>query len=626
MKKKKQLSTKTTTISNGSQWKKRMLTLLKWLGIILLPLLANYYLQLSQNNFDFGLVNNFAFSWHTSKFMLSCAVLAVVLLFFLSLFGSISAGSLFFVVGIGILGVANYLKMYYRTEPIYPDDFGMIAEFSLLKDMAGTGVFVVCLLVIIGALIFAGFKLYKSFFLTKKKQLFRVSLLVLSSLLLLYVSGFNSGHNYLRKQYDKTALWIPYSQKMNYYNTGFVAGFLYNLKVAPMKEPENYSKETIEKIVKKYQLEAEDANGKIKSEEAPNVVFIMSESFSDPLSLSGIKATEDPIAAYRDIANGTYSGKMLSQNYGGGTANIEFEALTGFSMEPFNAQLTTPYTMLVPKKEKFPSIVSRLKNHGYGTTAIHPYNTSMYKRKDVYQVFGFDDFIDEDSMSYQETIANNPYISDESAFSEVLKVLKEEETPEFVHLVTMQTHMPYGDKYPNKTIKAAGDTNANSIANYMTDISYTSEALKEFLAQLETLDRRTLVVFWGDHLPSIYSDEFYGNHPEEEMLQTEFLLYDSENQLLDNSSNHLLSPFYFTNTLTKQAELKRSGFDILRDQLQEILPAFEKQHYFYRNTWTDEVRLSDSELAVYDDYQLIQYDIVSGKQYSIQSQFFDDNK
>ena len=107
---------------------------------------------------------------------------------------------------------------------------------------------------------------------------------------------------------------------------------------------------------------------------------------------------------------------MLSQNYGGGTANIEFEALTGFAMGLLNPQMTTPYTMLVPKLTQLPSLVSFLEQSGYTATAIHPYDTSMYKRKDVYGVMGFEQFIDQETMTYTDKIENNPYISDEAAY------------------------------------------------------------------------------------------------------------------------------------------------------------------------------------------------------------------
>ena len=107
-------------------------------------------------------------------------------------------------------------------------------------------------------------------------------------------------------------------------------------------------------------------------------------------------------------------------------------------MELLNAQMTTPYTLLVPKLKSLPSLVSLTKEQGYDTTAIHPYDTSMYKRKDVYNILGFDRFLDQDTMKYRDKIENNPYISDESAYDEILDLLKANKKPQFVHLVTMR--------------------------------------------------------------------------------------------------------------------------------------------------------------------------------------------
>lgn len=416
------------------------------ISIVFVVGLSNLYLQWCQNDLSFDLAVKFAFSWHTEKFLLACLVLLMIFLFLVAVLGSFLFGTFFYLVGIGILGYANYLKMTYRQEPIYPDDLKMIKEFGLLKDMTGTTSFYLLAGMIL--LVVAGgcWAIYRSFKKDKKFQAIRVITLFTTIFALIYISHFNNPNNLLRKAYNKTALWIPYSQKMNYYNTGFIGGFLYNLKIDPMEKPKGYSEEKIKEITSHYQKLADEKN-KTASEEQPNIIYVMSESFSDPSRLNGVEITGDPLADYYAVADQTYSGQMLSQNYGGGTANIEFEALTGFSMGLFNAQLTTPYTMLVPKMNQLPSIVSTLKDQNYHTTAIHPYNTSMYKRKDVYEVLGFDEFISENTMTYTDTIEDNPYISDASAYQEVMDLLKEDDTPQFIHLVTMQTHMPYDGKY-----------------------------------------------------------------------------------------------------------------------------------------------------------------------------------
>ncbi|WP_086313703.1 hypothetical protein A5821_001236 [Enterococcus sp. 7F3_DIV0205] len=591
------------------------------IGLLLLALISNLYLQWCQNELSLDLVFKFAFSWHTEKFILGSLVLLIFLLFLCSLAGSLLLGSALYAITIGILGFADYQKMFYRTEPIYPDDLKMITEFGLLREMIGTIPFIIILLIAVIGLFFFARAIYKSRLLSKKIQIIRISGLMITMALLVYVSDFNNPNNLLRKAYNETALWIPYSQKMNYYNTGFMGGFLYNLKVDAMDKPENYSQKTIEGITSKYTKTAQETKSSL--EEQPNIIFVMSESFSNPQHLTGVTANKDPLKAYYDIAKTTYSGQMLSQNYGGGTANIEFEALTSFSMELFNPQLTTPYTMLIPKMKEIPSIVSLLNQQDYRTTAIHPYNTSMYKRKDVYQTMGFNQFISEETMNYTETLENNPYISDESAYKEVLDLLKEEQNPQFVHLVTMQTHMPYSDKYKTSDYSSQSLGNKKAIDSYMQDVAYSSEALKQFTRELKELKRRTLVVFWGDHLPSIYSDEIKVDNDEVNMHQTEFLMYDNQGKLSEKNTNDAVtSPFYFAPSLFEQSGMEMTGFYQLLSELEKQVPAFEKSFYYKDKKWSKTLALNKEQEELYEDYRLIQYDIVSGERYSLKNDFF----
>ncbi len=593
---------------------------LKVMAVIGLIIFSNLFLQWCQNNLSISLALKFAFSWHTEKFFLACLVLALVYGFFASIAGSLRIGGVFYSVGIGILGYANYMKMSYRQEPIYPDDLKMVTQFTLLRTMIGNGAFLLALLLAIAAIVAVGWSIYRSRKLKRRQQIFRGAVLILCSLGLVYVSHFNDSTNLLRKAYNRTALWIPYSQKMNYYNTGFIGGFLYNLRVDAMEKPAGYSKEAVEEIAAKYSALAADTN-KTRDSEAPNIVYVMSESFSDPSHLKGITITGDPLEDYYQVADQTISGKMLSQNYGGGTANIEFEALTSFSMGLMNPQMTTPYTMLVPKLTQLPSLVSFLTQDGYGATAIHPYDTSMYKRKDVYDVMGFDSFLDQDTMTYTDKIENNPYISDASAYKEVMAVLSDEAQPQFVHLVTMQTHMPYVGKYDTLDYQAAGDGNMDSLENYLQDVSYSSTALKEFISELSTLNRRTLVVFWGDHLPGIYSDAIKDQNDTATLHETQFLMVDSDGDF-QQQDVAVTSPFYFAPTLLEESQQPTNGFYEMLLALQEELPAFETGQYYIGGQWQTQLSLNKETQAVYDAYQMIQYDVLQGEQYSLATDLF----
>lgn len=589
---------------------------LKIIGVVGLIIVSNLFFQLTQNEFSFDLAFKFAFSWHTEKFFLGCFVLLIFYGWISSFLGSLKTGSIFYTLTVIGVGIANYLKMKYRMEPIYPDDLKMITEFGMIRDMVGIPLFILFILLLAVGIFLIVFSIRKSLKLEKKRQWLRVGLFVLTSGLLIYIGGFNQQGNLLRKAYNKTALWIPYSQKMNYYNTGFMGGFLYNLPVEAMEKPENYSAAVVKKVTKEYQNKTKEA-----TDEKPNIVYVMSESFSDPGRLDGVEIFGgDPLQDYRAVANKTYSGQMLSQNYGGGTANIEFEALTGFSMELFNAQMTTPYTMLVPEFHSFPSLVGTLKGRGYETTAIHPYNTSMYKRKDVYKTFGFDQFLDESTMKHTDKIENNPYISDEAAYQEIFDHLEKNKKPQFLHLVTMQTHMPYENKYNDLTYGVQGD-NSSAVRSYLQDIAYSSEALKAFLEKLDDLPERTLVVFWGDHLPGIYSDAIQEENQGHQLHETEFLMYDNRHQL--NNQQVTTSPFYFAADLFQQGRLQLTGFQSLLVALQKELPAFEKGMYYQSGQWFKEARLNKQQEKIYRDYQMIQYDITAGKQYSLKEKFFE---
>lgn len=590
-----------------------------WLGLLvsfILVFISNYYLQLSENSWRFSLATKFTFSWHTEKFLLGCLVLLILNLFIVSIAGSFFVGNLFYTVGISLLGIANALKLSYRMEPIYPDDLKMIVEWSMLRDILGWILFLLFICVVVAMSLTLIYSFYKSIKLPLRWQKVRMVTLVITALLLVYVSHFNQPDNLLKKAYDRSAKWIPYSQKMNYYNTGFMGGFLFNLKVDGMEKPADYSKERMNEIISKYEKKAEITNQKKAEKESPNVIYVMSESFSDPLKLEGIELSKDPLKTYREVANeGVFKGQMLSQNYGGGTANIEFEALTGFSMGLLNPQMTTPYTMMLPKEKEFPSLVSTLKAQNYQATAIHPYNTSMYKRKDVYQTFGFDQFLDEKTMTHQKKLSKTGYISDESAFKEVLDVLAKEDQPQFIHLVTMQTHMPYSNKYEESDYQLNGFSNGKGIENYAQDIAYTSEALKEFIQEVDKLERQTIVVFWGDHLPSIYPDSILDRNEDVTAHLTEFFFHDSRDH--SPSMEEIISPFYFPSLVAQTDGIQTTGFFELLKEVHEFLPAFEKDYYFHDQVWSKELSLPKEDEAIFKTYELIQYDIVSGEKYSL---------
>ncbi|WP_413518093.1 LTA synthase family protein [Carnobacterium maltaromaticum] len=596
-------------------------------------LINNAILQLFQNNLDWDLVNKFIFEWHTILFLLGSSVIFIFTLWLYAILGNryLTVG-LTFLISLG-LGVATWQKMINRSEPLYPSELSMIKELSFMVSMIESKVVLGFLLIVlvVMALSYVFTRLQTRFIIKynrHKSYLIRFILFITTSFLLVYIANFNQPGNLLKKAYDPNAYWIPYSQQMNYYNNGFIGGFLFNLKVDAMAEPKGYSKAKIAELTQKYQEIAEEINqnrsGPIKN---TNIIYIMNESFSDPLALNGMEIAKDPIPLTRHLMENNRSGSILSQGYGGGTANIEFEALTGFSMEPMNPQLTTPYTQLLAKVTNFPSIVSYLNEQNYQTTAIHPYNTSMYKRQNVYQSLGFQNFINEDTMKNTEKMESNPYISDKAAYQEVLDTLEASKGSNFIHLVTMQNHMPYGSKYVSSEYEVSGTENDQITSNYLKDLSYSDQALDNFIKQIDQLAEPTIVIFWGDHLPSVYGDVIFNQNSLDKMHETPLLIYSNVNK--KDKELGMISPIYFAPELLEVANADITGFYALLNQLQSNLPAFEKEMYLEKNA--EKMKKSANELsqetqALLADYYMIQYDITTGKKYSLQTNLFAHNK
>lgn len=391
-----------------------------------------------------------------------------------------------------------------------------------------------------------------------------------------------------------------------------------------MEKPENYSTEKVNQLLMKYKDKAREINEtREKSMNTANVIYVMSESFSDPTNLAGIEVSKDPMPLLRQYMQQHKSGEILSEGYGGGTANIEFEALTGLSMEPFAPNLSTPYTQIPTLMGHFPSAVSYFKEEGYAATAIHPYNTSMYKRKQVYEELGFDHFLDEKTMTHTDTLGENPYISDASAYQEILKQLRETKEADFIHLVSMQNHMPYGDFYPETTFTAKGTADNVEAANYFQGLAYSDESLNRFLIELTQQEEETIVVFWGDHLPGFYGEEVVEANGHVTMHQTPLLIFSTKKEKPESLGT--ISPIYFMNHVLALANGPVSSYYAFLMALEAELPAFEKGAYLEsgkKEAVLDRKELSPETTKLLEEYDMLQYDITIGQKQSQKAQFF----
>jgi sulfatase-like protein len=528
------------------------------------------------------------------------------------------------------LAYADYNKLRVRREPIYPADMRFTGDIGFLIDMVGVPTVIVLTssFVVVAVLGFLGARALSRRLPARRARergtrgrrlAVRALTAALCLVALAYLSHFNAPGNAGRAAYDALgARWRPYSQERNYLSNGFVGGFLYNVDVPPRPAPAGYSRAEMDRIVARYRAEADRINRTRDPHGLAdvNVVMILSESFSDPEALTGVHVGRDPIPFTRELMRHTTSGWMRAQDIGGGTANMEFEALTGMSMDLLPPQIEVPYESLVPRYHSFPSAVRWLEHDGHRAVAIHPYTTQMYRRSEVYRTFGFEQFIHDTTMHEAHRIGHDGYISDASAFHEVERTLHRARKPVFVNLVTMQNHMPYAGRYDAPlAVRGPDGKPLPDVGQYARGLTYTDRAVHQLIDSLRSSSEKTVVVFYGDHLPGIYPESVFKANGDRVMHQTPFFVW--ANFPGPASPQPTTSPAHFMDLALQRANAAVPPYYALLQELRRTVPTMEdgalldpQGHRLSRS------RLPARTARLLHDYRMVQYDLSVGHRYS----------
>ena len=605
---------------------------------LLLAVLCNLTLDFIQMGGNAGYIWEQSLGKRIILTLLGTSVIWLIVLLLLSITGRLwlTAGLAFSATI--LLGVVNYQKLQLRQEPLYPSDWQMAAHPGFLTQMVGwtTVAFVALVLALILMIaVLVGRVMGRRFpritrrshpRLGKALILSRLALGVVCVLGLSYVASFNATGNVLRNAYETHgAHWAFWYQKLNYQKNGFVGGVLYNLNVPAMKAPADYNRSEMERITQKYSAAADTVNrGRTENGiDDVNIVVVLSEAFSDPTRLKDITVAEDPIPYTRSLMQRTSSGQMLAHLFGGGTANMEFEVLTGMSLSQFAPQMNTPYQMLIPKYDEFPSAVGYLRQRGHRAIAIHPYMTSMYKREQVYPTLGFEDFIYDKTMASTKKLEKSDFISDEAAFLEVERQIAGASEPLLVNLVTMQNHYPMIDEYadPIRVDGLRDKDEKKQAEQYARGLKYTDEALENFIESVEGSSEKTVVVFYGDHLPAVWLEETQERNGRRTMRETPFFVYSN----FSGNTRQLptTSPIHFMNHIFEAADAAVPPYYALLAELEREIPAMERGIVI--NSDDETVRkkhLSDAAKELLHDYRLVQYDLSVGERYSQAEMFY----
>ena len=568
-----------------------------------------------------------------TAFVADCLIVWLVLVVLIGITNRVMVSVGFVAAFVFIIAVANWVKIGIRSEPVYPSDVDFIKEPQFLTTMVSPKSLVIALFVVIGivaiSLLIAN-KYERRLVaiwpehLPFRHQLVAVgvrSLIVTFALVMLAnTAGFNYPGNVWRKVYDMSGdRWRYWNQRTNYQAHGFLGGFLYNMPTTAMSEPPEYSQATMDALAAKYQRVADRINAKrTGSLDDTNVVIVLSESFSDPTRLAGMKLAQDPIPRTRRLLGRTTSGTMMTQLYGGGTANMEFETLTGQSIGLFKPQLSSPYQMLVSSFQKYPSAVGWFAAHGHDPIAVHPYLTGMYKRQTVYKTFGFTKFIHDTTMAESHKIDNSQFISDQSAFDEVERQITASPRPLMVNLVTMQNHIPMDNAYKNPIpVTGIGGSEANRVSNYARGLAHTDQALAKFLADLRRSKEKTVVVFYGDHLPGIYSSDVRDSNSDLAIHETPFFLWSNRGKLV-HKPEPVTSPINFLPMLYQMADAPIPPYYAMLQQLRTQVSAIEQGRILTpTGQQMERDALPPRAQRLLDDAQMVQYDFSIGKRYAV---------
>lgn len=503
--------------------------------------------------------------------------------------------------GLTILSFVNYYVYLFReNEFIFPDlrsvGTGLSVAGNYTIELSDKGCYV-----IFGVLLY--YALVRKFRVTFEKK-WRMRLISVGAVLLI------TSVIAVQTAETNTETW----EKKGSYRNGYILNFILSARDSFVSAPEGYTAELIQKLEKSYEGVHTNDIG-VSTEKAPTIIVVMSESFAD-LSVLGELETNEPLTPFIDsLQENTTKGYALSPVFGAKTSNCEWEFMTGNSMAflPVGSVVYQQYISETPT-----SIVSSMKNLGYTCISMHPYYNTGWSRHLIYPTMGFDEiyFLED----FDQTQMIRRYISDREHYRKIIERYENRTANEslFFMTITMQNHGGFKETYENfpenyyKLGRSYPDVN-----QYLSLVKETDNATEEFINYFANQEDPVMVVFFGDHQPSLNS-QFYklmngkgmsGLTLEEleDLYTVPFFIwtnYDTPEETVEMTSlNYLVS-----------MALERSGLEIpaynqfLLDMM-KVVPAINSQAYYSLEAGTykylDEATGKEKEWIT--NYQMLQY-------------------
>lgn len=323
-----------------------------------------------------------------------------------------------------------------------------------------------------------------------------------------------------------------------YEDYGVEYSFSATLLNTGMNKPKGYSEEKVNSIMDDVKNNVAETNSN-----KPNIIMVQLESLFDPTHVTDLHFSEDPLPFLRSLKQNYTSGFLSVPGIGAGTANTEFEVMTGMDLDYFGTG-EYPYKTILTKTTS-ESLAYDLKDLGYSAHAIHNNTATFYSRNKVFAQLGYDTFTSKEFMNIQEWTPNG-WAKDKILTGEIMKVLQSTENQDYIYTISVQGHGSYINQTdPNGTIKVTSDIDRENISDieyYVNQIHQMDQFVQDLVNTINSFDEDTVVVFYGDHLPSLGIEKEQLDNGS--IYQTEYVAYsnfDMEKQNVDLEAFQLSS-------------------------------------------------------------------------------------
>ncbi len=475
------------------------------------------------------------------------------------------------------LGITNGYLLSVRVTPFNFQDLKVLGDAITLIDKYFTGLEGIVMVVGIGALLVWLVSMWKRGGQYTGKMLRWVSLGVVIAAFATVglVTNFAIQKRLVSNYFGNIAFayedyGLPYCFCTSVFNTG-------------ISQPTGYTQEQIDEISKHGKILESNTGRK----EMPNIIVVQLESFFDPYEVEFLRMSEDPIPNFRNLMKKYSNGYFKAPSVGAGTANTEFEVLTGMNMRYFGPG-EYPYKTIA-KENPMESAATALAQFGYKAHALHNNGGNFYSRADVFNNMGFDSYTSKEFMNVLQ-LTENGWAQDDILTQHILNAMDSSEGQDFVFCITVQGHGDYPEEpvLDNPKIKVAGaetEGKNNAWEYYVNQLYETDIFIADLLKAIEERGEPTVVAFYGDHLPTMGLE--VGDLKSRYLYNTNYVIWD--------------------NIGLKKKDGNISAYQIMADLLGRM-----DMHTGTVFNYHQKRRQTKDYLA---DLELLQYDILYGEQY-----------